>query len=687
MRYLQFYLKYLLLGFLLGLLLTGQPLLAQELLHPASVPKFVNKLPIPSVIDAIDAGGREITMTISQFEQDLGLGLKDASGTPVLTNVWGYNGQYPGPTILTKKDQPIQVKWLNRLVDEGGEPLPHLLPVDKSIHWANPKGPGVPIVTHLHGGHTESESDGLPGAWYTPYAREKGPYFVKGEQIPYHYDNDQTAATLWYHDHTLGLTRLNVYAGLAGFYLLTDGFENGLRKSKRLPDPKYDIGLAIQDRMFTADGQLFYPTEPEEGGAHAMSDSHGVPDPSILPEFFGDIILVNGKAWPILNVEPRQYRFRVLNGSDSRFYNLKLTKGVKVWQIGSDQGFLTTPVEHSELLISPGERMDVVVDFSGANLWGETIIMTNDANTPFPDGDPVNAGDSQTQIMAFKVDVPLNRAYPLTHLPASFHKPLPPTPTATQVRKLILFEGEDAYGRLKPMLGTVKDGALEFTDPITENPDLNSTEIWEIYNLTPDSHPVHLHLVFFKVLSSQKFTGDVDEEGRLTNIQLMGVPETPEPGQDGKKDTYPIAPGEVTRLVATFDREGRYVWHCHILSHEDHEMMRPYYVANMPDHMLASQNHALEGVVNINPGNEVFSVYPNPFSDAATLRLSVDEPTEVTVRLFDLSGRLVRHVPAQRLPVGHHQLEINSAAIQTGMYVFEVAVNNKLYRSKVVLAR
>lgn len=662
----------------------GIPLHAQELLDPASVPKFVNKLPIPSVIDATNSGNRSITMTISQFGQDLGLGLKDESGNPVLTTVWGYNGQYPGPTIVAKKDQAIKVRWLNRLVDDTGMPLPHLLPVDKSIHWANPGGPGVPIVTHLHGGHSESASDGLPDAWYTPYAKEKGHFFIKGEHIPYHYDNDQEAATLWYHDHALGITRLNVYAGLAGFYLLTDGYENGLRNSKRLPDPKYDIGLAIQDRMFTTDGQLYYPSEPDENGAHAMADMHDVPDPSILPEFFGDIILVNGKAWPVLNVEPRQYRFRVLNGSDSRFYNLKLTEGVKMWQIGSDQGFLVKPVEHSELLISPGERMDVIIDFSGTHLWEKTIIMTNDANTPFPDGDPVNPGDGAAQVMAFKVDVPLNRAYPLTYRPDSFNKPLPMMPTATNVRKLILFEGEDEYGRLKPMLGTVEDGALEFMDPITENPALNSTEIWEIYNLTPDAHPIHLHLVFFRVLNSQGFTGDVDADGRLTNIQLVGPVRMPEPGQDGKKDTYPIAPGEVTRLVATFDREGYYVWHCHILSHEDHEMMRPYYVGNMPDHMLASHSHALK---ELEEEKDRFSVYPNPFFNAATLRLKVDEPAAVGVRLYDLSGRLVREVPAQRLPAGQHQLEINGADMQTGMYVFEVAVDNKTYRSKVVLAR
>ncbi|GAB3299991.1 multicopper oxidase domain-containing protein [Hymenobacter humi] len=271
---------------LLGCLLSARLGPAQALLSPDAVPKFVNALPIPSVINTTNSGKKSITLTVSQFEQDL-LGLKKPDGSPLLTTVWGYNGQYPGPTILAKKDQPVSVRWLNRLVDAAGQPLPHLLPVDQSISWANPPTPGVPIVTHLHGGHTESASDGLPEAWYTPFAQSTGPVFSKGENIPYYYENSQDAATLWYHDHALGITRLNVYAGLAGFYLLTDGFENGLRHSGRLPDSRYDIGLAIQDRLFTADGQLFYPSEPEEEDA---------PRPSILPEFFGDIILVNGKA-------------------------------------------------------------------------------------------------------------------------------------------------------------------------------------------------------------------------------------------------------------------------------------------------------------------------------------------------------------------------------------------------------
>ncbi|WP_231576218.1 multicopper oxidase domain-containing protein [Hymenobacter sp. DG25B] len=613
-------------------------------------------------------------MTISQFQQDLGLGLKDEAGKPVLTTVWGYNGQYPGPTLLAKKGQPVLVKWLNRLVDAHGAPLPHLLPIDKTIDWAAPSTPGIPIVTHLHGGHTESASDGLSQAWYTPFGRSKGPAYRKGEQTPYFYDNSQEAATLWYHDHAQGITRLNVYAGLAGFYLLTDNVEQGLQKSNKLPASPYDIGLAIQDRMFTTDGQLFYPSEPEEPDQ---------PAPSILPEFFGDIMLVNGKAWPLLKVEPRQYRFRLLNGSDSRFYNLQLTRGLKMWQIGSDNGLLPQPVEQGQLLLAPAERKDVIIDFSAAELQGKTIILTNNAAIPFPNGDPVEADDALAQIMAFKVCVPLNPAYPRTPVPATLRAPLPSLPAATNVRKLILYEAEDEYGRLKPMLGTMDGGVFMFEDPITENPAMNSTEIWEIYNLTEDAHPIHLHLVSFRVLSSQEFTGTINpENGALSQVQLQGPLKRPESGQDGRKDTYPIRPGEVTRLVATFDRPGLYVWHCHILSHEDHDMMRSFYVGAMPGAPQVG-NPAQPG-----PGRNVaFSFFPNPFSTSATLHLSVSEPASVAVRLFALGGRLVREVPARQLPAGQHQLELNGAGLDNGLYVCELKVNDQLYHSRLVLAR
>ncbi|MBC5772476.1 multicopper oxidase domain-containing protein [Pontibacter sp. KCTC 32443] len=680
-------LLHLLICLLVGVIL---PLQAQQLLDPRTQVKFTNPLPIPAAIDATQGGTFE--MEITQFEQDLGL--RDISGQPLLTKVWGYNGQYPGPTFVAKKDVPVDVFWYNNLTVEGsatGTPLPHLLPIDRSIHWAlehveGREQYGIPIVTHLHGGHSESESDGLPEAWFTPGFSLKGKDFKKGDSEPYHYDNDQEAATLWYHDHTLGITRLNVYAGLAGFYILTDDHEQQLKATNKIPADPYDIGLAIQDRMFTTDGQLHYPSGLDN---HDESGEEGA---SVLPEFFGNIILVNGKAWPVLEVEPRQYRFRMLNGSDSRFYNLFMSVPLSFVQIGTDNGLLPAPVAHNQLLISPGERKDVVIDFSNPALWGKTIILRNNAQSPFPKGTPPNP-NAEGQIMAFRVSKPLNTAYPLTSVPGNLRaSAMFDHDTPAKTRKLILFEGTDEFGRLKAMLGTFEHGALGFVEPITENPNLNATEVWEIYNTTPDAHPIHLHLVTFQVLNSQKFKVDFDDEekGTVSKVRLIGQPKAPEPGQNGRKDTYPIAPGEVTRLIAKFDREGLYAWHCHILSHEDHEMMRPYYVGNMPDHMLASHTQdkndkipAKEKILN----NGVFSIYPNPFSSAATLQIKLSEPAAVAVRLLDIRGRLVREVPVKQLATGNHQLEINSTDMQTGMYICEVEMNNKLYRSRVVLTR
>lgn len=534
------------------------------LLDPLSHPKFVNPLPTPGVIDATAGGFFEVPMT--QFMQ--WLGLVDNNGQPLMTPVWGYQGTYPGPTIHARKDVPVSIRWKNALLDGAAQPLPHLLPVDTSIHWANPAGwpgSGVPVVTHVHGGHTESASDGLPEAWFTPGFARTGATWVKET---YAYDNDQEAATLWYHDHALGITRLNVYAGLAGFYLLRDENEDSLN----LPSGPYEREIVIQDRMFTADGQLLYPFEPEE---------HEAPEPSVLPEFFGDFILVNGLAWPYLDVEPRKYRFRLLNGSDSRFYSLRITAGAgrgtgpMFYQIGADDGLLYAPVPLNQLTLGPGERADVVVDFAGSA--GETLIVRNNARAPYPKGDTVNPKTAGL-IMAFRVGA--SPVVDTSDLP-SVLRPSPFTVggTVAATRQLILFEGQDEFGRLQPALGTVGQGRLMWDEAITENPGLNDVEVWEVYNATEDAHPIHLHLVSFEILDRQKFRADIHPlTGALSNIRKLGRPKPPETNEFGPKDTAQMFPGEVTRVKMRFDRPGRYVWHCHILSHEDHEMMRPYEV-------------------------------------------------------------------------------------------------------------
>ena len=654
--------------------------MGQNLLDPRVQPKFVNPLPIPSVIDARSGG--TLNISISQFEQNLGL-VNPATGQPMFTKVWGYNGSYPGPTIVAKKDVPLSVYWHNNLVNSSNQPLPHLLPIDPSVHWALEGLPGwqtrgVPIVTHLHGGHTESASDGLPEAWYTPGFALKGRDFIKGDVLPYYYSNDQEAATLWYHDHGLGITRLNVYAGLAGYYILTDNQEISLQNNHQLPAAPYDIGLAIQDRMFTANGQLFLPSTEDDDDEEESST------PTVLPEFFGDFILVNGKTWPVLEVEPRIYRFRILNGSDSRYYDLHLTSGQVFTQIGSDNGLLPSPVPFSQLLVGTGERRDVVIDFSDPALWGRTIIMKNNAKTPFPKGSSV---DPQTtgMIMAFKVTKPLNTAYPATIIPATLRPPIAPLQTTLPARQLILFEAEDEYGRLKPMLGTAEAGVLGWHESITENPAMDNTEIWEFYNETVDAHTIHLHLVHMQLISRQKFMASVNEEnGKPSRIRLLGNPRGPGPEEAGWKDTYIMYPGEVTRVIAQFDKEGLYVWHCHILSHEDHEMMRPFFVGDMNQGGMTTQakpaDAAFEQTLQLR-------VLPNPFNSNLHIRFQLKKPGNVVINIYDAGGKLLQKVYKGSRGEGNQDFSIDGSNWSNGQYFAEIIIGDQRIVRKLMLQK
>ena len=666
--------------FILVSIIWSQISFAQTLLNPKTQPQFVNPLPIPSVVDGRSGG--TFTIGISQFDQWLGL-IDPVTQQHMNTKVWGYNGTYPGPTILAKKDVPIRVFWRNNLVNSSNQPLQHLLPIDRTIDWAfgndlNWQSYGVPVVTHLHGGHTESASDGLPGQWFTPNFAKKGPGFIKGDVEPFYYHNDQEAATIWYHDHAFGVTRLNVYAGLAGYYLITDQNEISLQASNKLPAAPYDMGLAIQDRMFTSTGELFYPSTSDD------EDDEEVPNPTVLPEMFGDFILVNGMTWPVLDVEPRQYRFRLLNGSDSRFYNLSLSSGQQFIQIGSDQGLLTSPFAMYQMLIAPGERKDIILDFSSPALWGQTIIMKNNAKSPYPKGkttDPQTTG----RIMAFKVNKPPDANYPLTELPASLRPAIIPLQTTLAPRKLILFETEDEYGRILPMLGTVEDGILPFHHAVTENPVLNSTEIWELYNETADAHPIHLHLVSMQLISRQKFNARINEEnGKPTNIKLIGQPVYPDPDEQGWKDTWVMYPGEVTKVIAKFDMPGLYVWHCHILSHEEHDMMRPFYVAETNTSIV---NKNVTGINAEAEKDLQLRVMPNPFSTYVTIQFKLTQTQKISIRLFDPKGSLVKHIYQGERPKGLQSFSIDGSKLSNGVYYCEIIVNDKRILRKLVLAK
>lgn len=648
----------------------GFQLKAQSILDGESQPKFVNPLPIPPVLDKTQ-GGTD-TIHITQFEQDLGI-KNPQNGSPMLTTVWGYNGTYPGPTILARKNVPVSIYWWNELVDGNEDPLPHLLPVDTTLHWALHDVPGgldngIPIVTHLHGGKTESASDGLPEAWYTPGFTHTGMDFVKGETEPYYYANDQEAATIWYHDHALGITRLNVYSGLAGFYLLRDANEEAMISANQLPSGEYEVGLAIQDKMFFDNGQLHYPAMSEMGG-------HG--GNSVMPEFFGDVILVNGMAWPYMDVEPRPYRFRMLNGSDSRFYNLYFSDSITFHQIGSDMGFLQYVNPVKQLLIAPGERMDVVLDFSNPALWGKTIILKNNAREPFPRGDNINSR-TVGQIMAFRVTKPLNTSVPRAVLPAQLRPAIQPLVPDAPTRKLILFEGEDEMGRLQPLLGTTDLGGLLWSDPITENPELAATEIWEFYNITPDAHPVHIHGVAFQVVDRQRFKANVDEEtGVTTDIRLIGTPRPPAPGERGWKDTAPAYPGEVLRVKVKFELPGLYAWHCHILSHEDHEMMRPYFTGDMTL-MSHRQSTALPLVL------ELHQNVPNPFSDFTRIDFNLSNSGHVKLEVFDMTGRRMHTVLNEIRDAGDYYVYLNSGEWKPGIYMYVLTSNGETISRRMI---
>ena len=625
-------------------------------LDPALLPKYVTPLVIPPEMPRtgklVQRGSGDIDyyeIAVRQFSQQI---LPD--GWPA-TTVWSYGSvnhpgtfNYPAFTLEAKHNTPVRVKWINQLVDDSGRYLPHLLPVDPTLHWANPPGPRdtrpkfkknvhpgrytgpVPLVTHLHGGHSREESDGYPEAWFLPAANNiPNGYFTSGtwynrfrakaEHIlgqtwepgsaVFQYTNDQRPTTAWYHDHTLGMTRLNVYAGPAGFYLIRGGpddLQNGI-----LPGPApfsgdvpgtnyYEIPIAIQDRAFNRDGSLFYPDSrvffDEFAGPYIPQSDIS---PIWNPEFFGNTMVVNGKTWPNLNVEPRRYRFRFLNGCNSRFLILKVVTDalaarpasptLPFVQIGTEGGFLPSRVVVDQLLMGLAERADVIVDFTDMPVGTELYVINEGPDEPFAGGLPYEEfepSDPSTtgQVMKFTV-VPLtgpDTSLLVDQLTLPAFTGLGP---AVRTRRVSLNEAvsevlEDV-GPREALLGTMDDLGfpipLMWTDPITERPTVGDTEMWEIYNFTADAHPIHLHEVQFQVFNRQPLVAD-NEGMSLPPARLAGPPIGPEPWEMGYKDTVIAYPGQVTRIVAKFDLAGLYVWHCHIVEHEDNEMMRPYFI-------------------------------------------------------------------------------------------------------------
>ena len=658
-----------------GLLLPWKTLVRQAYaqiaggtLPPGSVTKYAMPLVVPPAMPktkTISSRGQTIDyyeIAVRQFTQQI-----LPTGLPP-TTVWSYGSlantatfNYPAFTIESQWKRPVRVKWVNQLLDARGNYLPHLLPVDQTLHWANPPGPRdamgmsqapytgpVPMVVHVHGAHATQDSDGYAEAWYLPNAKnvpagyfKTGTWYDKFKSLAlngsqwapgsavFQYGNDQRASTLWYHDHTLGMTRLNVYAGPAGFFLLRGGPDDQVKDSRNgttavLPGPApgvganpfgtwYEIPLAIQDRSFNTNGSLFYPDNRAffeglnkylgAGTTPPYLDIPFHPDPACdgqasdvapiwNPEFFGNMMVVNGRTWPYLNVQKRRYRFRILNGCNARFLILKFSHpGVKVWQIGAEGGFLPAPVDvTSGILMSPAERADVIVDFADAS--GNVVLENLGPDEPFGGGtfDPADPG-STGQVMEFRVvgGAVIDPTTPPQYLQ------LPVTPalvTPSVTRNVSLNEEESKtvrvstdgdgnvildctsgtpFGPTAALLGSGDDvtpGTLKWSDPITENPAVGATENWVIYNNTVDAHPIHIHEVQFRVVGREPFGGGTSLAGQ----------NTPLPTEAGFKDTVIAYPGETTTVQAKFDLPGQYVWHCHIVEHEDNEMMRPFRV-------------------------------------------------------------------------------------------------------------
>ncbi len=497
-----------------------------QMLDPSQIPKFTNQLsgppPVFVATNTTDAEGnlvrQEYAVQVLQFNQQM-LPTTKADGSPTgfsETTVWGYQGPAkdavsgvdlgmvggtPGCTFEAVQGVPVKVKWINDLVDASGSPLSYFVPVDPTIHWANPNGlpmgttnmgnfvaalSPVPIVTHLHGGEVPPTSDGYPDSWYTADGKH-GPAYTTEEETDanaavYIYPNTQPPTTLWYHDHALGLTRLNVLSGLAGFYIIQNASDP---VGQVLPSGAYDMPLLLQDRSFYQNGSLYYPTEGNYPTVH----------PVWQPTFLGNTIVVNGLAWPNMNVEQGVYRFRILDGSNSRFYQLQFSNGMSFTQVGSDGGYLKAPVQLTSKLIAPAERVDILVDFSNVPA-GQKIVLQNTAEL-----DSANAV-STGQIMQFTVVD--KQGVAAMNLPQNLNPTLSgdypnlSAPTKTRILTLTGLGGSNGDEQL------LLDGQ-DWSSPISENPKLGSTEDWVLVNAMMAVHPIHLHLIQFQIVSRQNF--------------------------------------------------------------------------------------------------------------------------------------------------------------------------------------
>jgi spore coat protein A len=519
--------------------------------------KYIQPLPLPGagIVVASPSGANQYSFTQIEIARQLHPNLP---ATPFFayddgSGLGGQAGSF-GMALVAETGTPIDVSYTNAL------PLtyPDWIPVDTRL---TPLGNQLRAMTHLHGAFVASDSDGSPSV--TPNG------FGLGDTQSVHYPNEQPATLLWFHDHALGATRLNVFAGLAAGYILRDEFDTGSEPNPiGIPGGAYEIPLVIQDRQFNLDGTFLYPT----------SDIEGV---TWIGEYFGDVMLVNGKVWPFLDVEPRMYRFRILNGCNARILNLDIG-GPNFWQIGAEGGMWDIPVPVKNLVMAPAERADVIVDFT--NFAGQTLMLKNHKpHKPFS-----NPAPQLPQVMQIRVGTTVTDPGPTT-IPSSLPGQAANLGSPAKTRYITLNEiGVDTPDWFLNL------SALHFADPTTELPKVGTIEDWVYINVTGDTHPMHVHLVQFQVVGRTPFDAEAYEaayggpNGVPGGIDptpfATGPMEPPDPTERGFKDTVKANPGQFTTIRAKFDLPTgltppqTYVHHCHIVEHEDNDMMRPFTV-------------------------------------------------------------------------------------------------------------
>lgn len=637
----------------------SQPSRDQEPLDPLAIPKYAHELTIPPVYVPTVIRGR--SGEVIRHEYKVSTEMTRAQVLPPgfpMTTVLAYGGRVrvpesqrtevvhtsPGPAFVNTRGIPTRVRWRNEIMEA------HFLPVDPTLDWANPNAieppeppflpfpPGYPeaqfpvtMTTHNHGLEVRPEFDGTPNQWFTAFG-QVGPAYVSNVSD---YPNSQPATNLWYHDHSLGTTRLNVYAGLVGNYFIRDpnAFLDG--PDSPLPKEELEIPLFIVDRSFFTDGELAFPRD----GRDDLRHHH----PYIDGESRAEVPVVNGRVWPNLNVQRRQYRFRVLTASNERVWTLVFAEDTEELAeeleelaelddeealeealekieftaftiIGSDGGYLSAPQVVDRVRMATPERADILVDFCQFEP-GTQLILRNIHIYEDELADPHTNG----QIMRFTVVD--SDPVPAAELDASLFPVLPVlSPDAPHRTKVMVrFRDDTETNRLRS-----QDG-LGFDSRPTEFPLVGSTEQWDIVHpgeadddADAGTHQIHIHLIQFQILGRQEIDAEryLQDWHRLNGHRpvtrpivldptpfLIGDPIPPEPYETGWKDTILALPGMVNRIITrwapqetpaggvapgenlfpfdptmypndTFSESG-YVWHCHILGHEDHDMMRP----------------------------------------------------------------------------------------------------------------